>query len=119
MGRRESNQTNKQLMFWLRNKKIIFLILHAYLEPAYCICAKKVSEYDQEIPQSQTADNPMAPKPLINAHADLNGQASLSLHCSGQKVPKSHMLAAFFASIVFHHNYSDSTSPQQIILLFQ
>ena len=25
----------------------------------YC---KKVSEYDQEIPQSQTADNPMAPR---------------------------------------------------------
>ena len=23
---------------------------------------KKVSEYDQEIPQSQTADNPMAPQ---------------------------------------------------------
>ena len=23
---------------------------------------KKVSEYDQEIPQSQTADNPMAPR---------------------------------------------------------
>ena len=78
---------------------------------------KKVSEYDQDIPQSQTAD--MAPKPPINAHADLNGQASLSLHCSGQKVPKSHILAAFFASIVFHPNYSDSASPQQIILLFQ
>ena len=24
--------------------------------------SKKVSEYDQEIPQSQTADNPMAPR---------------------------------------------------------
>ena len=34
-----------------------------------CLCGnlaynseKKVSEYDQEIPQSQTADNPMAPR---------------------------------------------------------
>ena len=27
----------------------------------YFIC-KKVSEYDQEIPQSQTADNPVAPR---------------------------------------------------------
>ena len=25
-------------------------------------CSKKVSEYDQEIPQSQTAVNPMAPR---------------------------------------------------------
>ena len=25
-------------------------------------CSKIVSEYDQEIPQSQTADNPMAPQ---------------------------------------------------------
>ena len=52
--------------------------------PAYCVCAQKSNKYDQEIPQSQTADNPMAPKPPINAHADLNGQASLSLHCFRQ-----------------------------------
>ena len=26
-----------------------------------CINAKTVNEYDQEIPQSQTADNPVAP----------------------------------------------------------
>ena len=26
------------------------------------LTAKKVSEYDQEIPQSQTADNPVAPR---------------------------------------------------------
>ena len=26
------------------------------------LCFKIVSEYDQEIPQSQTADNPMAPR---------------------------------------------------------
>ena len=27
-----------------------------------CLHTKIVSEYDQEIPQSQTADNPMAPR---------------------------------------------------------
>ena len=27
---------------------------------AYCVCL--VSEYDQEMPQSQTADNPVAPR---------------------------------------------------------
>ena len=27
-----------------------------------CLNAKIVSEYDQEIPQSQTSDNPMAPR---------------------------------------------------------
>ena len=27
----------------------------------YCVYAKIVSEYDQEIPQSQTADNPVVP----------------------------------------------------------
>ena len=27
-----------------------------------CLNVKKVSVYDQEIPQSQTADNPMAPR---------------------------------------------------------
>ena len=29
---------------------------------SYAIYTKIVSEYDQEIPQSQTADNPMAPR---------------------------------------------------------
>ena len=28
----------------------------------YLLSPKKVSEYDQEIPQSQTADNPVAPR---------------------------------------------------------
>ena len=27
-----------------------------------CLVLKKVSEYDQEIPKSQTADNPVAPR---------------------------------------------------------
>ena len=34
----------------------IFSIENAYL------CPEIVSEYDQEIPQSQTADNPVAPR---------------------------------------------------------
>ena len=33
-----------------------FIVLNLVLKP------KIVSEYDQEIPQSQTADNPMAPR---------------------------------------------------------
>ena len=31
------------------------------LAPLGIFCSKIVSEYDQEIPQSQTADNPMVP----------------------------------------------------------
>ena len=30
------------------------------------VAPKIVNEYDQEIPQSQTADNPMAPSNLIS-----------------------------------------------------
>ena len=59
-----------QQMFWLRNKKKKFLytILSGGLDIAYnSYCQniipslKIVSEYDQEIPQSQTSDNSMAP----------------------------------------------------------
>ena len=32
---------------------------------------KKVSEYDQEIPQSQTADNPVAPRGILNTEISL------------------------------------------------
>ena len=32
---------------------------------AICFTLFKNSEYDQEIPQSQTADNPMAPQCLV------------------------------------------------------
>ena len=32
------------------------------VEKAAVFLTKKVSEYDQEIPQSQTADNPVAPR---------------------------------------------------------
>ena len=35
-------------------------MLHIWKE--FLIYAKIVSEYDQEIPQSQTADNPVAPQ---------------------------------------------------------
>ena len=35
---------------------------------------KKVSEYDQEIPQSQTADNPVAPRGrAAQCHFERNG----------------------------------------------
>ena len=36
-----------------------------HLTNTYCATRKIVSEYDQEIPQSQTADNPMAPQGTI------------------------------------------------------
>ena len=36
--------------------------LNLNLVPSFAVYEKKVSEYDQEIPQSQTADNPMAPR---------------------------------------------------------
>ena len=39
--------------------KILALLL---FENKQCIFSKIVSEYDQEIPQSQTADNPVAPR---------------------------------------------------------
>ena len=35
---------------------------HPELIVKYNIGVKKVSEYDQEIPQSQTADNPVTPR---------------------------------------------------------
>ena len=37
-------------------------------------CSKIVSEYDQEIPQSQTADNPMAPKEEPLNHRETPGR---------------------------------------------
>ena len=41
----------------LNNDKMSFFIVGGWLKHA-----KIVSEYDQEIPQSQTADKPMAPR---------------------------------------------------------
>ena len=38
------------------------LHIFTYINIFYCMRLKIVSEYDQEIPQSQTADNPMAPR---------------------------------------------------------
>ena len=35
---------------------------------------KKVSEYDQEIPQSQTADNPVAPRGRAAQHHETPGR---------------------------------------------
>ena len=36
--------------------------IHFVRYTSVCHTAKIVSEYDQEIPQSQTADNPVAPR---------------------------------------------------------
>ena len=36
--------------------------LLTYFIPSFKILSKIVSEYDQEIPQSQTADHPVAPR---------------------------------------------------------
>ena len=43
-------------------KKLLVLCVH--------MTTKIVSEYDQEIPQSQTADNPVTPRPLLNESAE-------------------------------------------------
>ena len=54
---------NKQLQLKdcpIARGSIIFLYL--YIAALIFIHLKIVSEYDQEIPQSQTADNPMAPR---------------------------------------------------------
>ena len=51
---------NQMLIHWSRFK---IIILYQCLDNVkMCKFAKKVSEDDQEIPQSQTADNPMAPR---------------------------------------------------------
>ena len=51
-------------MFWLRNKKNNFqlrtLILGPGVDQDQMASDEKVTEYDQEIPQSHTADQPMA-----------------------------------------------------------
>ena len=42
--------------------EVILTVLNGFIfRPGEGANTKKVSEYDQEIPQSQTADNPMAP----------------------------------------------------------
>ena len=47
---------------------------------------KKVSEYDQEIPQSQTADNPVAPRgraaQSIRRHCMLNLSSGTEIQCT-------------------------------------
>ena len=53
------------LAYRLRQNIQCFLCLLRTLSGSfikYSCCAKIVSECDQEIPQSQTADNPMAPR---------------------------------------------------------
>ena len=42
--------------------KFIFLVFFLIASGTICHVIIKNSEYDQEIPQSQTADNPVAPR---------------------------------------------------------
>ena len=44
-----------------RMKGIFVYVVEIRLPLAKCKVTKIVNEYDQEIPQSQTADNPVAP----------------------------------------------------------
>ena len=46
----------------LCHKNTIYVVRSESMIPAEIQCAEIVSEYDQEIPQSQTADNPVAPR---------------------------------------------------------
>ena len=50
LGRKATKQTKKNIVGNHMSQLI------------YRFSLKKVSEYDQEIPQSQTADNPVAPR---------------------------------------------------------
>ena len=46
----------------MTNCKVTLLVISLICNRYIC-GSKEVSEYDQEIPQSQTADKPMAPQP--------------------------------------------------------
>ena len=46
---------------WMACSNIMEIEPHSLVRKASGIISKLVSEYDQEIPQSQTADNPVAP----------------------------------------------------------
>ena len=54
------NKQNKQnYTFWTKKFRDRY---HLKGGVSQCCFSKIVSEYDQEIPQSQTADNPVAPR---------------------------------------------------------
>ena len=64
-------QTANHCAFFEFENELKFYNLESWLASPLCynlklmcwlICTKMVSEYDQEIPQSQTADNPVAPR---------------------------------------------------------
>ena len=68
----------------LNNQKCFDVQTGFYSLVPVCIATKIVSEYDQEIPQSQTADNPMAPRgraaqPLRDARNQIKHGNQLSL----------------------------------------
>ena len=51
----------ENLVFVIMSTKKIGNIYALSLKLLRCLLSKIVSEYDQEIPQSQTTDNPVAP----------------------------------------------------------
>ena len=53
------NDMSTPVFIWLGPETVLFKILDIKM---FAGAAKIVSEYDQEIPQSQTADNPVAPR---------------------------------------------------------
>ena len=55
-----SNTATKDELTVFLCKRIVGILKREQV--VYCFMAKIVSEYDQEIPQSQTADNPVAPR---------------------------------------------------------
>ena len=62
-------QRQQKLDFDLHNHKVPFVI-------SWLICKKKKSEYDQEIPQSQTAVKPMAPRGRATQQSRATGKTN-------------------------------------------
>ena len=54
-------QKHKEWVLVFLERNILIPKLSRFGE-IFCFATKVVSEYDQEIPQSQTADNPLAPR---------------------------------------------------------
>ena len=75
-----SLNSNIQINIQEYNHKMICISHHAIKCAMSCIhlAPKIVSEYDQEIPQSQTSDNPVAPreKKMLNHHETPGRQLS-------------------------------------------
>ena len=53
---------NRSHCFLIGLHNVLKILNRNHRQPDKSLISKKVSEYDQEIPQSQTADNPVAPR---------------------------------------------------------